>query len=322
MEGVLSKRIHNPDSYHNGIKDTQVKAEEKIWNESEAVSNSNSPPCVMQEKCATFNNFQNTTSSSSSHTHLFNGSEDLEEQLLHSIRPDSKIVVNDLLEKIRQLSLLQKMLLYLKLPPSTDDPDCIDPLRKPLNPLGNRLEVSQALAYIKSHFLPDPDVSLPKKDIYNEYTIYCLRRKTKPLSTADFGKAMKQVYPVVRPRRLGERGNSRYCYSGLRNRDHLSKPNTPQFPNCQVRDDVSSKICTWASTILKTQVKNLTELSSIISSNPVSIQSEHVQDSGNEVLQERFLKGLADRKRKFKPRTYNRAKEQTDRGVRGLSVVG
>jgi len=45
------------------------------------------------------------------------------------------------------------------------------------------------------------------------YRVYCERLSIKPLSTADFGKVMKQVFPGVRPRRLGTRGNSRYCYA-------------------------------------------------------------------------------------------------------------
>ena len=35
---------------------------------------------------------------------------------------------------------------------------------------------------------------------------------------------MKQVFPNVRPRRLGTRGHSRYCYSGLRKKGELSPP--------------------------------------------------------------------------------------------------
>ena len=48
------------------------------------------------------------------------------------------------------------------------------------------------------------------------------------MSTADFGKVMKQVYPQVRPRRLGTRGNSRYCYAGLKKRLKLEEPLTPE----------------------------------------------------------------------------------------------
>ena len=39
---------------------------------------------------------------------------------------------------------------------------------------------------------------------------------------------MKQVYPQVRPRRLGTRGNSRYCYAGLKKRLKLEEPVTPE----------------------------------------------------------------------------------------------
>lgn len=50
----------------------------------------------------------------------------------------------------------------------------------------------------------------------------------KPLSTADFGKVMKQVYPGVKPRRLGTRGNSRYCYAGMRKKLKLEAPKLPE----------------------------------------------------------------------------------------------
>lgn len=40
---------------------------------------------------------------------------------------------------------------------------------------------------------------------------------------------MKQVYPRVRARRLGTRGNSRYCYSGLRRCVKLKAPILPDL---------------------------------------------------------------------------------------------
>lgn len=58
---------------------------------------------------------------------------------------------------------------------------------------------------------------------------FCGQNRIKNLSTADFGKVMKQVYPKVRPRRLGTRGNSQYCYSGLRKRVKLSSPLLPDL---------------------------------------------------------------------------------------------
>ena len=61
-----------------------------------------------------------------------------------------------------------------------------------------------------------------------DFRDYCNFNSLKPLSTADFGKVMKQVYPQVRPRRLGTRGNSRYCYAGLKKRLKLEPPTTPE----------------------------------------------------------------------------------------------
>lgn len=63
--------------------------------------------------------------------------------------------------------------------------------------------------------------------------MYCMRNSMKPLSTADFGKVMKQVYPRVRPRRLGTRGNSRYCYAGMRKRVKLDSPTLPNISGTQ-----------------------------------------------------------------------------------------
>lgn len=60
-----------------------------------------------------------------------------------------------------------------------------------------------------------------------------MRNSMKPLSTADFGKVMKQVYPRVRPRRLGTRGNSRYCYAGMRKRVKLDPPTLPNISGTQ-----------------------------------------------------------------------------------------
>lgn len=65
------------------------------------------------------------------------------------------------------LSCIEKLLLYLKLP--TESKESIDPLRQPLNPLGSRSEISQTSTWIKTHLVEDPELSLQKKGVYNEY---------------------------------------------------------------------------------------------------------------------------------------------------------
>ncbi|RVE47219.1 hypothetical protein evm_008187, partial [Chilo suppressalis] len=132
--------------------------------------------------------------------------------------------VAQLLEAVEALSGAERLLLYLRLPTGVPPHD---PLKQPINPLGSRAELQQTVTWIQTHLEVDPDVSLPKQDVYDEYIAHCMTSNMKPLSTADFGKVMKQVYPSVRPRRLGTRGNSRYCYAGLRKKVKLEVPQLP-----------------------------------------------------------------------------------------------
>lgn len=139
----------------------------------------------------------------------------------------SKQAIQLILAQIKTLSPNEKYLFYLKLP--SEITDIIDPFRQPLNPLGSRSEISRTIVWIQTHLEEDQNISLPKKEVYNEYEQYCDKNTIKPLSQADFGKVMKQVFPKVRARRLGQRGNSKYCYSGLRRRVNLKPPLLPDI---------------------------------------------------------------------------------------------
>lgn len=72
-----------------------------------------------------------------------------------------------LVGQISQLKQTERLLLYLKMPGSGSE---IDPLRQPQNPLGTRLEISQTINWVRSHLEHDPEVSIPKQDVYNDYT--------------------------------------------------------------------------------------------------------------------------------------------------------
>nr|XP_018913120.1 PREDICTED: uncharacterized protein LOC109041284 [Bemisia tabaci] len=156
--------------------------------------------------------------------------------------------VNQVLESVSQLTPPEKLLLYLKLP--TGQP-LVNPLKSPVNPLGSRFEITQTINWVRTHFIEDKNVSLPKQNIYAEYLEYCALNSMKPLSTADFGKVMKQVFPEVRPRRLGTRGNSRYCYSGLGKRRSLSCPYLPENL-CEELETKSGKNDTKSAPVLQT----------------------------------------------------------------------
>lgn len=85
----------------------------------------------------------------------------------------------------------------------------------------------QAYTWIQSHLQEDGEVSTPKCEVYEDYKYYCEQNKFEKLCVADFGKAMRQMFPNVKPRRLGQRGNSKYCYSGLRKRMLVECPELP-----------------------------------------------------------------------------------------------
>ncbi|XP_045460132.1 uncharacterized protein LOC123670661 [Harmonia axyridis] len=143
----------------------------------------------------------------------------------YQISETSRQTILNILDQIKSLPPLERFLIYIKLNEQISNSG--DPLKQPLNPLGSRSEVCRTISWIKTHLEEDPEISLPKQQVYDEYTLYCSRIRMKPLSQADFGKVMKQVYPKVKARRLGTRGNSRYCYSGLRNCTKLKIPALP-----------------------------------------------------------------------------------------------
>ncbi|XP_068628540.1 uncharacterized protein [Battus philenor] len=171
--------------------------------------------------------------------------------------------VTQLLEAVETLSGPEKLLLYLRLP--TGIP-MHDPLKQPVNPLGSRAELQQTVTWIQTHLEVDPDVSLPKQDVYDEYIAHCMSSNMKPLSTADFGKVMKQVYPSVRPRRLGTRGNSRYCYAGLRKKIKLEVPQLPDLGESSKEPTATHReseriVCDWAENKIGLKFGSIGELS-------------------------------------------------------------
>lgn len=138
---------------------------------------------------------------------------------------------------------------------------------------------------------------------------YCAREDVKPLSTADFGKVMKQIFPSIRPRRLGTRGNSRYCYAAMRK---TTKLECPQLPNLgDSRNDSSSDLSAsnnedeantilgssapwkvikiWAENLLNTEFKCPNELANHISTNYMSGTSGTISNNSRALLQKKLL---------------------------------
>ena len=61
--------------------------------------------------------------------------------------------------------------------------------------------------------------------MYARYVSLCAAERLKPLNPASFGKLVRAVYPDIKTRRLGVRGQSKYHYCGIKLRD--DDPNAP-----------------------------------------------------------------------------------------------
>uniref|UniRef100_A0A8W8MCJ6 RFX-type winged-helix domain-containing protein n=1 Tax=Magallana gigas TaxID=29159 RepID=A0A8W8MCJ6_MAGGI len=127
-----------------------------------------------------------------------------------SISNEAKGKIERVLGEVRNFSDVEKFVLYLKLPTGDTSSEDLRRTPTPYCKQANRVEQSLAYTWIKSHLEEDIEICLPKQEVYDEYRQYCENHSLVPLCNADFGKLMKTVFPNVKPRRLGQRGQSRY----------------------------------------------------------------------------------------------------------------
>lgn len=61
-----------------------------------------------------------------------------------------------------------------------------------------------------------PDDNVPRNRIYARYVEVCSENDLKSLNPASFGKLVRGLFPDIKTRRLGVRGQSKYHYCGIR----------------------------------------------------------------------------------------------------------
>ncbi|KER19505.1 hypothetical protein T265_11740 [Opisthorchis viverrini] len=188
-----------------------------------------------------------------------NGSDYLRATLSASLNPDARARVDNLVQEVASLKDIEKLLFCLLLPidnnggqhsfigsaltlhpEDTDLPGhgfelstlgvgLFSPGGSSSLHLSNQVEQSQAYTWIMSHLEEHPSTCLRKDEVYEDYRAYCDKHHMKTLNTADFGKVMKRAFPNVKPRRLGQRGQSRYCYGGMRKKMEVQPPFLPDL---------------------------------------------------------------------------------------------
>ncbi|XP_072527889.1 DNA-binding protein RFX7 [Salminus brasiliensis] len=201
----------------------------------------------------------------------------LQHKIKSSICKSVQSKVDGILQDVEKFTDIEKLYLYLRLPsgPSScndkTDQSCVS---------SSRSQQMHAFSWIRNHLEEHPETSLPKQEVYDEYKSYCDNLGYHALSAADFGKIMKNVFPNMKARRLGMRGKSKYCYSGLRKKAFIHMPSLPSLElhktgdGCEVfepighsssgEDEVRSAacglVCEWAQKVLSRQFDSVEDL--------------------------------------------------------------
>jgi hypothetical protein len=114
---------------------------------------------------------------------------------------------------------------------------------------------------------------------------------------------MKQVFPDIRPRRLGTRGHSRYCYAAMRK---ATKLQPPQLPEISSREETSTTngeseesswkvIKSWSECLLNAQFESADSLASHISQNNLNSPSS---STSKQMLHKKLMqREIRERKR-------------------------
>ncbi|XP_051992006.1 DNA-binding protein RFX5-like isoform X1 [Xyrauchen texanus] len=192
------------------------------------------------------------------------------QKLKNNISKNVQCKVDKILEDVQRFSDNDKLYLYLQLPsgPSAGE-------KSSDSNSVNTADQLHTCNWIRSHLEEHPDTCLPKQDVYETYRKHCDNLQHRPLSAANFGKIIRDIFPNIKARRLGGRGQSKYCYSGIRRKTVL---NMPLLPNLDLKNDPSELtelvqtykqevteaacelICDWAQKILKRSFDTVVEI--------------------------------------------------------------
>ncbi|XP_013911274.1 PREDICTED: DNA-binding protein RFX5 [Thamnophis sirtalis] len=195
--------------------------------------------------------------------------------------------VDSILQDVQKFSDYAKLYLYLQLPsgPSSGEKS-LD-----LTSL-NSAEQMHACTWIRNHLEEYLDTCLPKQDVYDAYKRYCDNLCCRSLSAANFGKIIREIFPNIKARRLGGRGQSKYCYSGIRRKTVVNMPPLPSLDlkdpetlerteathpyNDKVVEAACALTCNWAQKILKRSFDSIVEVAQyLLQQHLISSRSAH-----------------------------------------------
>lgn len=89
---------------------------------------------------------------------------------------------------------------------------------------------------MKANYVQEREHNVPRKNMYEHYKGYCNSSGLPPVNSATFGKLLRNVFPDLKTRRLGVRGQSKYHYCGIRVRNEADQ-STPAAPIVATTED-------------------------------------------------------------------------------------
>ncbi|XP_041267090.1 DNA-binding protein RFX5 [Onychostruthus taczanowskii] len=217
------------------------------------------------------------------------------QELRGSISKSVQSKVDSILQDVQKFSDSDKLYLYLQLPsgPSLGEKSSSSSSSSlELSALGTA-EHMHACSWIRNHLEEHTDTCLPKQDVYDAYKRYCDNLGCRPLSTANFGKIIREIFPNIKARRLGGRGQSKYCYGGIRRKTVVSLPPLPsldlkvtetqaelaelaQSYSSEVTEAACALTCDWAEKILRRSFNNIVEVAQfLLQQHIISPRSAH-----------------------------------------------
>ncbi|XP_010002097.1 PREDICTED: DNA-binding protein RFX5 [Chaetura pelagica] len=212
------------------------------------------------------------------------------QELRSSISKSVQSKVDSILQDVQKFSDSDKLYLYLQLPSGPSPGEKSSSLD--LSSLG-AAEYMHACNWIRDHLEEHTETCVPKQDVYDAYKRYGDNLCCRPLSTANFGKIIREIFPNIKARRLGGRGQSKYCYSGIRRKTVVSLPPLPsldlkvteaqseltelvQSYSSEVMEAACALTCNWAEKILKRSFNNIVEVAQfLIQQHIISSRSAH-----------------------------------------------
>ncbi|XP_067832082.1 LOW QUALITY PROTEIN: DNA-binding protein RFX5 [Heptranchias perlo] len=252
--------------------------------------------------------------------------------LLHKIKgtitKNVQFKVDNVLQEVKGFSDAEKLYLYLQLPSGPSHGEKSTNISSSDQYPSSTADQMHACNWIRNHLEEHPDTCLPKQDVYDAYKRYCDNLSYRLLSAANFGKIMRDVFPNFKARRLGGRGQSKYCYGGIRRKTVVSMPSLPSL-DLKLPDPLDTKeadkshqnevlmsaaislICEWAQRVLMRQFDTVVDLARfLVMEHLISPRTKNATVVMEELMTESMLKSQKDPKHRPQPRNAGKDIEE------------